>query len=29
MSEEELTFQEDRAYPDNREEVTIAFMRSQ
>ncbi len=28
MSEEELSFQDDRAYPDNREEVTMSLMRS-
>ena len=28
MSEEELSFQDDRAYPDNREEVTMSNMRS-
>ena len=28
MSEEELSFQDDRAYPDNREEVTKSNMRS-
>ncbi len=28
MSEEELSFQDDRAYPDNREEVTISLMRN-
>ena len=28
MSEEELSFQDDRAYPDNREEVTMSSMRS-
>ena len=28
MSEEELSSQDDRAYPDNREEVTMSIMRS-
>ena len=28
MSEEELSFQDDRAYPDNREEVTMSNIRS-
>ena len=28
MSEEEISFQDDRAYPDNREEVTISSMQS-
>ena len=28
MAEEELSFQDDRAYPDNREEVTMSNMRS-
>ena len=28
MTEEELSFQDDRAYPDNREEVTMSNMRS-
>ena len=28
MSEEELSFQDDRAYPDNREEVTMSSMQS-
>ena len=28
MSEEELSFQDDRAYPDNREEATMSIMRS-
>ena len=28
MSEKELSFQDDRAYPDNREEATMSIMRS-
>lgn len=28
MPEEGLSFQEDRVYPDNREEVTVTFKRN-